>query len=73
MQDFNEAVKKNDFVLVRQYLSNNPAYDLEQKEEESELVALHYSIDSNSPEMTRLLLENGADIIAKNIGGYTGT
>ena len=71
MEDFNNAVAANEIGLVRQYLSENPTYDLEQKDEKG-LVALHYAIDSDSPDMIRLLLEKGADINAKNIGEYTG-
>ena len=72
MEDFNNAVAANEIGLVRQYLSENPTYDLEQKDEENELVALHHAIDSGSPDMIRLLLEKGADINAKNIGEHTG-
>ena len=71
MEDFNNAVAANEIGLVRQYLSENPTYDLEQKDEKG-LVALHYAIDSDSPDMIRLLLEKGADINAKNIAEYTG-
>ena len=32
MEDFNNAVAANEIGLVRQYLSENPTYDLEQKD-----------------------------------------